>query len=221
MTKMTFRLLGAILMATLLLAACGRRLPEDGVVGSASGAAVANAPTTADQSNTGMAEASADTGAANASAEEAEADAEVANNEEDASNEEAEADTEDAGEREAETVAVAGDPALGQTVFNQSYNTASGPWICASCHSVDESQIRLIGPGLWGLGGEIGEQRIAESGDGDVTEYIRNSIIHPNDYIVPGDSAGPYPQNLMPQNYEDLFSEEELDGLVAYIMTLQ
>ncbi len=109
---------------------------------------------------------------------------------------------------------------IGQKVFNQSYDTASGPWICASCHSVDESQIRLVGPGLWGLA-QTAEERIVESGEDSVTEYIHNSIVHPNDYIVPGDSAGPYPENLMPANYGDILSEEELDGLVAYIITLQ
>jgi len=113
----------------------------------------------------------------------------------------------------------AADVDLGMQVFNEMYNTSSGPWICASCHSVDESVIRLVGPGQWGLH-ERAEERIVESGDPDVVTYIRNSILHPNDYIVPPDEAGPYPQNLMPMNYGDILTDEELDAVVAYILTL-
>ncbi len=112
-----------------------------------------------------------------------------------------------------------GDLENGQTIFNQTYNTSSGPWLCASCHSVDESQIRLVGPGLWGIY-ETAESRIAESSDEDVVTYVRNSILHPNDYIVPADNAGPYPQNLMPQNYGDIFSDADLNDVVAYTLSL-
>ncbi len=126
--------------------------------------------------------------------------------------------TEANGDVVAQAIAM-GDLENGQTIFNATYNTSSGPWICASCHSVDESQLRLVGPGLWGIH-EIAETRITESGDEDAVVYVRNSILHPNDYIVPGDDAGPYPENLMPQNYGDLFTDEELNDVVAYVLSL-
>jgi len=125
---------------------------------------------------------------------------------------------------DADPIAVAlaaGDVANGETLFNASYETSSGVWMCTNCHSVDESQTRLIGPGLWGLH-ERGEERLADAGTEaeTVPEYIYNSIAYPNDYIVPADEGGPYPANLMPQNYLELYSEQEFNDLVAYILTL-
>lgn len=112
-----------------------------------------------------------------------------------------------------------GDPVNGQAVYNQQYTTAVGPWICASCHSVDESQLRLVGPPMWGIY-ERAEERIAESGDADPVEYVRNSILMPTAYIVPADAGGPYPENLMPPNYGEVLTEQELNDVVAYILTL-
>lgn len=50
----------------------------------------------------------------------------------------------------------------------------------------------------------------------DVVDYIRTSILHPSEYVVPG-----YPDNLMPQVYGEIFTETEIDDLVAYLLTLQ
>jgi mono/diheme cytochrome c family protein len=50
----------------------------------------------------------------------------------------------------------------------------------------------------------------------DVVTYIRTSILHPNDYIVPG-----FPENLMPQNYAEILTEAEVNDLIAYLLTLQ
>ena len=50
----------------------------------------------------------------------------------------------------------------------------------------------------------------------DVVAYLRTSITHPNDFIVPG-----YPENLMPQNYGEILTEAEVDDLIAYLLTLQ
>ncbi len=113
----------------------------------------------------------------------------------------------------------AGNPEAGQTVFNTSYDTSSGPWMCASCHSVDESQVRLVGPGLWNLH-ERAAERIEESGDANPVEYVRNSILNTGAYIVPADEGGPYPENLMPANYGEVLTDEELTNLVAYLLTL-
>jgi cytochrome c2 len=50
----------------------------------------------------------------------------------------------------------------------------------------------------------------------DVIAYIRTSILHPNDFIVPG-----YPADLMPQNYAEILTDEEVNDLVAYLLTLE
>ena len=133
--------------------------------------------------------------------------------------EEAEAAAGDDFEQLVADAIAAGDPEAGQAVFNASYDTSSGPWMCASCHSVDESQVRLVGPGLWNIH-ERAAERIEESGDADPVEYVRNSIVNTGAYIVPPDEGGPYPENLMPANYGDVLTDEELTNLVAYLLTL-
>ncbi len=107
-----------------------------------------------------------------------------------------------------------GDPANGATLFNQSYDTALGAWICSQCHNAN-SEDRLIGPGLLNLRDRAGERIEGEPAE----VYVYNSIIHPNDFIVPGDPE--YPENLMPSNYAEIFSEQELYDLVAYLLSLQ
>lgn len=97
----------------------------------------------------------------------------------------------------------------GRTVFTHFYEQVG--FACETCHLVDQ-ETRLIGPGLLNIG-ERAETRVEGQ---TAEEYIRNSIIHPNDYIVEE-----YPENLMPQTYADLLTPEELDALVAYLMSLQ
>jgi len=138
--------------------------------------------------------------------------------------EEAVAAEEESGEADfdamiAEAIAV-GDVENGQRIFNESYNTSVGPWICASCHSVDEAAIRLVGPPLWDLHERVATVRLEESGEPDPITYVHNSILMPQAYIVPGDAAGPYPENLMPTNYGEILTEQELNDVTAYILTL-
>jgi len=115
------------------------------------------------------------------------------------------------------SVIEAGDVDAGQAVFNAPYETSSGTWICTSCHSVDESQTRLVGPGLWGLY-ERADERAEAAGDADAVTYVYESIIAPAAYHV--EAEPPYPENLMPQNYGEVLTEEELDDVIAYILTL-
>ncbi len=72
---------------------------------------------------------------------------------------------------------------------------------CAACHSVDG--VDGAGPSWQG----IGSQRDAE--------YILTSIINPNDVIAAGFTEG-----VMPTTYSDTLSAEELDALVAYLLSL-
>jgi cytochrome c553 len=113
-----------------------------------------------------------------------------------------------------------GDIANGQTLFNTTYTTATGPWMCSVCHSVDESQMRMIGPGLYGLYERAWEERLPESGEPNPVAYVHKSIVNPGVYMVPPDDVGPYPENMMPQEYATIFTEEELDDLVAYVLSL-
>ncbi|GAB4518002.1 MAG: hypothetical protein OHK0046_25210 [Anaerolineae bacterium] len=102
------------------------------------------------------------------------------------------------------------DAANGQTLFNQMNSTG---FACSSCHNA-ASEDRLIGPGLLNVPAKAATRVEGQS----AYEYLHNAILHPNDFIVPGDPA--YPAGLMPQVYGDLYSEQEVYDLVAYLLTL-
>jgi mono/diheme cytochrome c family protein len=112
------------------------------------------------------------------------------------------------------TAAPTADPlvARGNELFHATHTTAQGAWMCSQCHSTGSE--RLIGPGMAGLSARAAARIAGQTAD----EYIRNSILHPNDYIVEGDPA--YPAGLMPQNYADIFSEDDLNALVSYLISL-
>ena len=110
------------------------------------------------------------------------------------------------------SVELPGDPALGQILFNSQQTTAQGVWMCSQCHAVDAN--RLIGPGLGGLVDRAGTRVEGQT----AVEYVHESIVNPQAHVVQGDPV--YPENLMPQNYGEIFSEEDLNNLIAYLLSL-
>jgi mono/diheme cytochrome c family protein len=108
----------------------------------------------------------------------------------------------------------AGNPDNGKVIFNAPHNTAIGPWACAQCHSVTPDEARIIGPGLWNISTAAGSYVPGEN----AVQYIHESIVNPQAFIVPGDP--PYPQNLMPQNWGEVLSEQDLNDVIAYLLTL-
>jgi mono/diheme cytochrome c family protein len=187
----------SILLLLLSLAACGRRLPETPLTTS-------NTTTTTTQTDV----ATADTPTEQATVEvEAEEDAQVEATEDEDEDEAVEVvdnDTDTANEDEA--VTLAGDINNGAALFANVPGNAP----CSSCHYVDSNQM-LVGPGMLGLGDIAGERVAGE----DAVEYLRNAILHPNDYIVDG-----YPAQVMPQNYADSLTEDDLNDLIAYMLSL-
>jgi cytochrome c2 len=89
--------------------------------------------------------------------------------------------------------------ALGKTLFGQN---------CASCHSL-ERDVKIIGPSLWGIA-DRGATRVTGQ---DAAQYIRESVLHPSDYVVEG-----FP-DVMQKNLGEKLSADELDGLLAFLMT--
>lgn len=87
---------------------------------------------------------------------------------------------------------------------------ANGAPACVTCHLAG-GKVGL-GPGLEGLH-EIAGSRVAGT---NAVEYVRDSIITPNAYIVPG-----YNANYMYQNYATSLSSEQIDALVAYVLSLK
>jgi cytochrome c553 len=112
------------------------------------------------------------------------------------------------------TAVTIGDAARGATLYTTTYNTAQGPWACSLCHNT--GAVRLVGPGMGGIEARFAAYNL----NVPLENYIHDSIVHPNDFIVPADSGGAYPPNLMPQNYGELLSEQDLSDLVAYILSL-
>lgn len=100
-------------------------------------------------------------------------------------------------------------PANGETLFNTFQPAAS--FACSTCHRAD-SEDRLIGPGLLNIGIRA-ETRVEGQ---SAIEYIRISITEPDAVIVPD-----YPGGLMPQNWTDIYSEDEINDLIAYLLTLE
>ncbi len=120
-----------------------------------------------------------------------------------------------------------GDPDRGAELFNTLQPTTG--FACSTCHRVDSTET-LIGPGLLNVGNpghdpsshehgastaEATETPHTERSMDEVVTYIRTSILHPSDYVVPG-----FPDLLMPQTYGQLLSEQDVNDLIAYLITL-
>lgn len=87
---------------------------------------------------------------------------------------------------------------------------------CAGCHG-EPGGAGLVGPNLGGLA-----TRAATTVPGlSAEEYIHQSIVEPNAYVVPECPSGPCAPNLMPQTFGQSLSPAELDGLVQYLLTLE
>jgi len=81
---------------------------------------------------------------------------------------------------------------------------------CSSCHSTDKGVV-LVGPSLAGLSSRAGS--IVSGLDAEA--YIQQSILEPEAYLNDG-----Y-QNLMPPIYAEQLTQEDLDNLVAYLLTIK
>lgn len=113
---------------------------------------------------------------------------------------------------------VAGDPVNGQIVFTTQHTLPDGSaWACASCHSVTPDELRLIGPGQWNIA-----QRAATRVEGQsAAEYIRVSILQPQDFIAPTREGEPAWALNMPAGWDVVLTEQELNDVIAYLFTLQ
>ena len=80
---------------------------------------------------------------------------------------------------------------------------------CAACHSLS-SETTIVGPPLAGIA-TIAATRVPGQ---DAETYILNSIMRPGDYIVEGYG------NTMPDNFGRRLTGEQIDAVVAYLMTL-
>ena len=118
------------------------------------------------------------------------------------------------GDGDANTTAPAstvGDPERGRQIWDDGGGVISGG--CQACHSLDGSE-KTVGPQIaptWqGISGRAGDRVPGLSAE----EYLRESIVDPAAYTVDGHFA-----DAMPKGYKILLSEEDIDGLVAFLLT--
>ena len=99
--------------------------------------------------------------------------------------------------------------AAGEELFNQTViGTQAG---CITCHSQDEGVV-VVGPSIAGIGSRAGSTVPGMSAE----DYLEESILDPDAYLVEG-----FPAGTMPQVWQDELSSEQVDQLIAYMMTLK
>lgn len=80
---------------------------------------------------------------------------------------------------------------------------------CATCHATDPDTV-ILGPSLAG----IARRAAGRVPDLTARAYVEESILQPGAYVVSGfDDA-------MPTNFGKRLSGEEMDALIAYLLTL-
>ncbi len=83
---------------------------------------------------------------------------------------------------------------------------------CSGCHAVRPDGPAALGPNLAGVA-----TRAAANPDGlDPDLWLRRETVNPDVALTSG-----YDPGLMPGNYGQLLRPEELDALVAYMLTLE
>jgi nitric oxide reductase subunit C len=112
----------------------------------------------------------------------------------------------------------AGDAAAGQALFSKS--VLNGNAGCVTCHSLEPGKA-LVGPSLAGIASRASSTVPGENAE----QYIRQSIMDTNAFLAKGcnaaDPEAPCVASIMPQDWPDKLSEQEINDLVAYLLTLQ
>jgi cytochrome c2 len=101
-----------------------------------------------------------------------------------------------------------GDPARGKKIFfASSIGQSAG---CRVCHSIKPGE-KKVGPSLAG----IATRAATRVPDMSAEEYIRQSIVDPGAYVVED-----FPNVMLPDMAEKL-SDQDMEDLIAFLMTLK
>lgn len=97
------------------------------------------------------------------------------------------------------------------------------PAACFTCHSTAPG-VNLAGPSLAGIVTEA--ERVLQDPEyqgkaTDTAEYIRESIVEPSAYLVPGPMYSANGMSFMPSNYTEILTDEQIDLLVDFLLTLK
>lgn len=103
---------------------------------------------------------------------------------------------------------IAGDVERGGQLFSQGQGDAPP---CSTCHQTVTGQSGFtIGPNLDGVGERASTRVVGMT----AVEYLRQSILDPRRHVVTG-----Y-RNIMYPDYSTHLTQQNLDDLVAYLLTL-
>lgn len=100
-----------------------------------------------------------------------------------------------------------GNPAAGEALFNTPQGDAHA---CSFCHYTDKEQTRFA-PSLKGIADRAGSRVEGLS----AVEYLRQSIVEPDAFIADEKKPG-----RMYQHFGEILTEQQINDLVAYLLTL-
>jgi cytochrome c551/c552 len=108
------------------------------------------------------------------------------------------------GNGETDDAAKAGEQLFAQTVIGSEAG-------CITCHSLTPDQV-IVGPSMAGIASRAGSTVSGQSAE----DYLKESILDPDAHLVEG-----FPEGTMPQVWGSALSGEQVDQLVAYMLTLK
>jgi ferredoxin/coenzyme F420-reducing hydrogenase delta subunit/cytochrome c2 len=101
------------------------------------------------------------------------------------------------------------DPVAGEKLYyDTSADTNAG---CRICHSLEKEE-RIVGPSFYGVATRAATRIPGMSAE----DYLRQSILDPDAYIVEG-----YPKGQMLKAFSEILSEEQIQDLIAFLMTMK
>ncbi|MEZ4767408.1 MAG: cytochrome c [Caldilineales bacterium] len=100
-----------------------------------------------------------------------------------------------------------GDPQRGREIFESGGEKYTPEFYCSRCHSLDGAE--SYGPSMQGVAGQAAQRVPGISAEA----YIRQSILEPDAFIVPGYSPN------MGLIHSRLLNDQEVEDLVAFLLT--
>jgi len=109
--------------------------------------------------------------------------------------------------------AAAGDPAKGKQLFDGAIALADPrASACVTCHATVPGEEKGSGQNLSNIGNRAGATVPGQPAE----EYLRTAITNPDAYL-----AGGYQDGIMYRGYEQALTAQQVNDLVAYMLTLK